>query len=173
MDKSTSGTVPSSALSIGQCATLACLLEVSAPKPGNVHRAADFEDLSLYDFQWSAVAIAPAMEQASRDGVGAAVLEAVRATRAAVDTNTNLGTVLLSGTAGCGTARRSTPSGHRPRVVRAYGRRQPTGIRSHSIGAARWHGGSDRNGHWLGGTARSVGGHARRPANGIWWPASM
>ena len=41
------------------------------------------------------MAIAPAMEQASRGGVGAAVLEAVRATRALVQTNTNLGTVLL------------------------------------------------------------------------------
>lgn len=87
--------VPSPRLSIGQCATLACLLEVAAPKPGNVHRGADFEDMSLYDFQWSAVAIAPAMERAEREGVGTAVLEAVRATRAAVGTNTNLGTVLL------------------------------------------------------------------------------
>ncbi len=31
-------------LSIGQCASLACLWEVSAPKPGNVHRGADFDD---------------------------------------------------------------------------------------------------------------------------------
>ena len=56
------------AYSIGQCATLACLLEVAAPKPGNVHRGADFEDMSLYDFQWSAVAIAPAMECAETRG---------------------------------------------------------------------------------------------------------
>lgn len=87
--------VPCPGLSIGQCATLACLLEVAAPKPGNVHRGADFEDMSLYDFQWSAVAIAPALERAEREGVGAAVLDAVRATRCAVGTNTNLGTVLL------------------------------------------------------------------------------
>lgn len=82
-------------LTVGQCATLACLLEVSAPKPGNVHRGADFEDASFIDFGVSAVAIAPAMEQARVTGVGVAVLSAVRATRWWVHTNTNLGTVLL------------------------------------------------------------------------------
>ena len=84
-----------STLSIGQCATLACLLEVSAPKPGNVHRGADFEDMTFVDFAISAVAIAPAMENAVRHGVGQAVWEAIQATRALVRTNTNLGTVLL------------------------------------------------------------------------------
>ncbi|REJ66170.1 MAG: triphosphoribosyl-dephospho-CoA synthetase [Planctomycetota bacterium] len=82
-------------LSVGQAATLACLWEVSVPKPGNVHRGADFEDLTFFDFVTSAVAIAPAMEMAAGQGIGAAVLEAVRATRAAVSTNTNLGTILL------------------------------------------------------------------------------
>ena len=44
-------------LSIGQCASLACLLEVSAPKPGNVHRGADFEDMTFADFAASRFAI--------------------------------------------------------------------------------------------------------------------
>ena len=65
-------------LTTGQCATLACLLEVTAPKPGNVHRGADFEDTSLNDFVASAVALGPVMELAER--VGATVLQAVRAT---------------------------------------------------------------------------------------------
>jgi len=82
-------------LSIGQCATLACLLEVTAPKPGNVHRGADFEDLTFSDFAASAVAIAPAMDGALESGVGTAVLTAAQATRSLVNTNTNLGTVLL------------------------------------------------------------------------------
>lgn len=82
-------------LSIGQCATLACLLEATAPKPGNVHRGADFEDLTFTDLAVSAAAIGPAMDQAANCGVGAAVLTAVRATRRLVDTNTNLGMVLL------------------------------------------------------------------------------
>jgi triphosphoribosyl-dephospho-CoA synthase len=82
-------------LSIGQCATLACLLEATAPKVGNVHRGADFDELTFADFVVSAVAIGPAMEQASTAGVGPAVLAAVQATRELVATNTNLGMVLL------------------------------------------------------------------------------
>src|SRR5262245_32801648 len=82
-------------LSIGQSATLACLLEATAPKVGNVHRGADFEGLHFADFLASAVAIGPAMERAVETGVGQAVLDAVAATRALVDTNTNLGMVLL------------------------------------------------------------------------------
>lgn len=82
-------------MTIGQCATLACLLEATVPKPGNVHRGADFEDLTFLDFVASAVAIGPAMEQATQTGVGRAVADAITATRAVVNTNTNLGTVLL------------------------------------------------------------------------------
>jgi triphosphoribosyl-dephospho-CoA synthase len=81
--------------SIGQCATLACILEATAPKVGNVHRGADFADLTLHDFLVSAVAIAPAIEAAAENGVGQAVLAAIRATRTVVATNTNLGIVLL------------------------------------------------------------------------------
>lgn len=82
-------------LSIGQYATLACLLEVTAPKPGNVHRGADFEDLTFSDFVASAVAIGPAIEQANEVGIGPSVLSAIEATQSVVLTNTNLGTVLL------------------------------------------------------------------------------
>lgn len=83
-------------LSVGQLATLACLLEATAPKPGNVHRGADFEDLSFLDFQLAAVAIGPAMQQAA-DGVrvGETVLSAIQATRQLTSTNVNLGIVLL------------------------------------------------------------------------------
>ncbi len=82
-------------LPIGQCAAIACLLEVSAPKVGNVHRGADFPDLTLDDFLLSALAIGPAMEAAATSGVGPAVLQAIQATRRVVRTNTNLGMVLL------------------------------------------------------------------------------
>jgi triphosphoribosyl-dephospho-CoA synthase len=82
-------------LSTGQCATLACLLEATAPKPGNVHRGADFEDMSFTDFVASAAAIAPAMELAPKRGVGRTVLDSIRATRQLVRANTNLGMVLL------------------------------------------------------------------------------
>ena len=83
-------------LSIGQCGTLACLLEVSAPKPGNVHRGADFDDMTYLDMAASAVAIAPALEASAADGrLGQCVLAAVVATRRVTATNTNLGTLLL------------------------------------------------------------------------------
>jgi triphosphoribosyl-dephospho-CoA synthase len=82
-------------LSLGQCATLACLLEASAPKVGNVHRSADFDDLTFLDFAASAVAIGPAIESAESRGVGRTVLDAITATRRVVQTNTNLGIVLL------------------------------------------------------------------------------
>lgn len=84
-------------MNVGQLAALACLWEVSASKPGNVHRAADFEDLSFVDFAAGAVAIIPSMEAAAAGArLGETVLAAVRATREAVATNTNLGTVLLA-----------------------------------------------------------------------------
>lgn len=82
-------------LTIGQCATLACILEATAPKPGNVHRGADFIDASYPDFIIAAVAIGPVFELAVELPLGQTVLSAVETTRAAVATNTNLGTILL------------------------------------------------------------------------------
>lgn len=71
------------------------MLEATAPKVGNVHRGADFDDLTFTDFMASAVAIAPAMELAAQAGVGQTIHTAITATRSLVDTNTNLGIVLL------------------------------------------------------------------------------
>ena len=82
-------------LPIGECATLACLLEVAAPKQGNVHRGADFEDLKFSDFLASATVIGPILDRAVVQGVGWTVREAVRSTVAMVGTNTNLGIILL------------------------------------------------------------------------------
>ncbi len=82
-------------MTIGACATLACIWEATAPKPGNVYRGADFEDLTYVDFLTSAALVGPVLENAAEMGVGATVLEAVTRTRAAVSTNTNLGMVLL------------------------------------------------------------------------------
>lgn len=79
----------------GVDASLACLWEATAPKPGNVYRGADFEDLTYADFVTSAAAIGPIMDDAPRVGVGATVLAAVAATRARVATNSNLGMLLL------------------------------------------------------------------------------
>jgi triphosphoribosyl-dephospho-CoA synthase len=82
-------------LTVGQCATLACLLEATAPKVGNVHRGADFEDLTFTDLVVSAVAMGPQIEAAGVTGIGRAVLDAVTATSGLVGTNSNLGIALL------------------------------------------------------------------------------
>ena len=82
-------------LTTGACATLACIWEATAPKPGNVYRGADFEDLSYADFLTSAAVIGPIVDQVAEAVVGPCVLAGVEATRAAVATNSNLGVLLL------------------------------------------------------------------------------
>lgn len=79
----------------GLLAQVACLLEVTARKPGNVHRGRDFEDLNYLDFLLSAAAIAGPLERTRETGVGRAIFEAVEATRILTSTNTNLGIILL------------------------------------------------------------------------------
>lgn len=82
---------------LGACATLACLWEATAAKPGNVYRGADFDDMTYADFLTSAAAIGPVFDRCGHLGLGGTVLEAVRATRRVVEVNTNLGTLLLLG----------------------------------------------------------------------------
>ncbi len=82
-------------LSPGATATLACQWEATAPKVGNVHPQAAFTDITYDDFLQSASVIGPFMERAAGRGVGQTVFDAVQATRHAVGTNTNLGTILL------------------------------------------------------------------------------
>jgi triphosphoribosyl-dephospho-CoA synthase len=56
--------------SISRCLELAILLEVSAyPKPGNVHRTADFPETRYEHFLASAVAIAPSFKKAAEQGI--------------------------------------------------------------------------------------------------------
>jgi triphosphoribosyl-dephospho-CoA synthase len=80
---------------LGWAAEMACLLEVSADKPGNVTRNKEFNDTSFQDFIISAAAIGPAFRSAASVSVGETILSAIRATRAFVGSNTNLGIVLL------------------------------------------------------------------------------
>jgi triphosphoribosyl-dephospho-CoA synthase len=82
-------------LHLGLCAQLACIWEATARKGGNVHRYADFADLTYLDFILSAAAIAPVLANAPRQRVGATILDGIRATRRVVGTNTNLGILLL------------------------------------------------------------------------------
>lgn len=79
--------------SIASAAQLACLLEASAPKPGNVSPGLHFSDARYEDFLASAAAIGPAL--ASDLPLGAMIHAAIRATSQWTRSNTNLGIVLL------------------------------------------------------------------------------
>ncbi len=58
---------------ISRCLQLAILLEVSAyPKPGNVHRTADFRETRYEHFLASAVAVEPHLREAAERGVDVA-----------------------------------------------------------------------------------------------------
>lgn len=95
---------------IGACAELACLLEVAAPKPGNVSRLRDFSDTRFEHFLASAVALRGVCEDAAARGLdlacgslepedlglGSLIREAVLQTKAwQGGRNTNLGIAIL------------------------------------------------------------------------------
>jgi triphosphoribosyl-dephospho-CoA synthase len=102
-------------LRIAALAQAACVLEASAPKPGNVSPGRDFADTTYADFVLSALAIGPAFRDAASAGVGRTILRALRDTRRLVRSNTNLGLVLL-----LAPLARAAAEGHgplRPRVA--------------------------------------------------------
>lgn len=97
--------------SVSRCLQLAILLEVSAyPKPGNVHRTADFGETRYEHFLASAVAVSPHLKQAAQRGedvfhkrittsqlnVGGTIKDAVSEVAAwQRDKNTLLGSIIL------------------------------------------------------------------------------
>ena len=80
---------------VASAVQLACLLEVAAPKPGNVSPGRSFGDMRYEDFLASAAAIGPAFLDAGRQDLGGTILAAVEATRRWTAANTNLGLILL------------------------------------------------------------------------------
>ena len=78
---------------IAAAAQLACVLEVSAEKPGNITPSHDFHDTSYEDMLRSAIAAGP--ELVRERGVGETVLAVVEASRRVTPSNTNLGIALL------------------------------------------------------------------------------
>jgi triphosphoribosyl-dephospho-CoA synthase len=80
---------------VAVAAQLACLLEASAPKPGNVSPGRHFADTRYEDFLASAVAIGEPLTGAGTRPVGATVRLAIEATARWTRSNTNLGIVLL------------------------------------------------------------------------------
>ena len=55
---------------------LACLIEATARKAGNVHPAASFDDLDYADFVDAARAVAEPLAQTREIGLGRAILSA-------------------------------------------------------------------------------------------------
>jgi triphosphoribosyl-dephospho-CoA synthase len=80
---------------VAAAAQLACVLEASADKPGNITPHHDFADTSYEDMLRSAIALGPELGRAGERGVGDTVLAAVRATQRVAGANTNLGIALL------------------------------------------------------------------------------
>ena len=80
---------------VASAAQLACLLEASAPKPGNVYPGAPFADAGYEDFLASAVAMGPELALAGQRPLGATIQAAVERTRRWTRSNTNLGMILL------------------------------------------------------------------------------
>jgi triphosphoribosyl-dephospho-CoA synthase len=76
---------------------LACLLEVSAAKPGNITPAHDFADATYADMIRSGLALGSVFERRRvlQRGVGELIADGVEATAQVVRANTNLGIVLL------------------------------------------------------------------------------
>lgn len=83
------------ATDVAAAAQLACLLEASAPKPGNVSPARPFVDARYEDFLASAVAIGDPIRGAGDRPLGATIRLAVETTGRWTRSNTNLGIVLL------------------------------------------------------------------------------
>jgi triphosphoribosyl-dephospho-CoA synthase len=80
---------------IAQAFLDACLAELEALKPGNVHRFADGHSMTVADFAASAEAAAPLIGREGL-GVGERIHLAAKVTRRAVGQNTNLGIILLA-----------------------------------------------------------------------------
>jgi triphosphoribosyl-dephospho-CoA synthase len=80
---------------VAAAAQLACLLEVSVEKPGNVTPTHSFHDMSYEDFLRGALALGPEMARAGERSVGATIVAAIAARWRWTRANTNLGIVLL------------------------------------------------------------------------------
>lgn len=72
----------------------ACMVELEALKPGNVHVFADGHGMTIHDFIKSADTSAVVIAQESLS-VGERIFQSVKATQMAVGMNTNLGIILL------------------------------------------------------------------------------
>lgn len=82
-------------IDVAAAAQLACLLEVCAPKPGNVSPGQHFGDTRFEHFLASAAAIGAPFSEAHERPLGDTIRLAVEATGQWTRSNTNLGMILL------------------------------------------------------------------------------
>ena len=87
--------IPRDARAVAATAQLACVLEVNAPKPGNVSPGRPFADMRHEDFLASAAVIRGPLAGADTRPLGETIWMAVEATSRCTRANTNLGIVLL------------------------------------------------------------------------------
>ena len=91
---------------IANLAQIASVLEVSGwPKPGNVHRTRNYDDMVFQDFVISGVVIGDTMEEVANQAkeiddlsnaeLGKYILQAVNETNKWIETNTNLGIMMM------------------------------------------------------------------------------
>ena len=91
---------------IAKLAQIASVLEVSGwPKPGNVHRTRNYDDMVFQDFVISAVVIGDTMEEVAKQSkeiddlskaeLGKYILQAVNETNKWIRTNTNSGIMMM------------------------------------------------------------------------------
>lgn len=87
---------------IAKIAQIASVLEVSGyPKPGNVHRTRDYDDMVFEDFLISGIVIGDSIREACTDvdienpKLGKYILQAVGETDRWIKNNTNLGIVMM------------------------------------------------------------------------------
>ena len=91
---------------IAKLAQIASVLEVSGwPKPGNVHRTRNYDDMVFQDFVISGVVIGDTMEEVANQAkeiddlsnaeLGKYILQAVNETNRWIETNTNLGIMMM------------------------------------------------------------------------------
>lgn len=85
----------SGSLDVRQAVEMACIMEVMAPKAGNVTPQKAFHDTTFYHFVLSGLAIGPVMSNGENDSLGELVLKGVQETRKWVEVNTNLGIILM------------------------------------------------------------------------------
>ncbi|GIW97868.1 MAG: triphosphoribosyl-dephospho-CoA synthase [Pirellulaceae bacterium] len=80
---------------LAQAVSLACQLEASAPKLGNVHPTRSFSDMQYAHFLLAADCLATTLTDPRHATIGRKVLAAAQAVKTTVGINTSLGTILL------------------------------------------------------------------------------